>query len=92
MNYVAVGVALLIWGALVGRVGRKVGTVLALVPVLVWFGLLAWFGWSGILDSPTGDALPAYLVIGLLTFLTGLNLAERSSALRRKRRRVSEEG
>jgi len=52
MLYVAVGVALLLWGTLVGRVGRKLGTLLAIVPVLVWFGVLAWFGSSGNLDSP----------------------------------------
>lgn len=78
MPFVAVGVALLLWGTLVGRVGTKLGTLLAIVPVLVWFGVLAWFGWSGDLDSPAGDALPVYLVIGLLAFMTGVNLTNRS--------------
>lgn len=78
MLFVAVGVALLLWGTLVGRVGRKLGTLLAIVPVLVWFGVLAWFGSSGNLDSPAGDALPVYLVIGLLAFTIGVNLTDRS--------------
>lgn len=78
MLFVAVGVALLLWGTLVGRVGTKLGTLLAIVPVLVWFGVLAWFGLSGDLDSSAGDALPAYLVIGLLAFMIGVNLTNRS--------------
>jgi len=58
MVYIAIGVALLLWGALVGRVGRKLGTLLAILPVLVWGGVLAWFTWSGATDRSTGDALP----------------------------------
>lgn len=82
MIYVVVGIALLLWGALVGRAGRKVGTVLALVPVLVWFGLLAWLVWTGNLDGPAGDAHLAYLVIGLLAFLIGSNFASRVGSRR----------
>lgn len=85
MVYVAVGVVLLFWGALVGRVGRKLGTVLSIVPVLVWFGFLAWFDWSGNLDGPAGDALPAYLVIGLLAFVIGVNFTNRSVVVRNSR-------
>lgn len=86
MLYVVVGVALLLWGALAGRAGRKVGTVLALIPIAVWFGFLAWFGWADGLDSPAGDALPAYLVIGLLAFFVGSNLASGVGASRSARR------
>lgn len=87
MLFVAVGVALLLWGALVGQAGRKLGTLLAIVPVLVWFGVLAWFGSSGHLDSPAGDALPAYLVIGLLAFTIGVNLTNRSVSVRNSRQK-----
>lgn len=80
MSYIAVGVALLLWGALVGRLGLKVGAVLAVIPVLIWLGFVAWFSWTGNLDTPAGDALPAYLVIGLLAFLTGSHLTGRSAA------------
>lgn len=86
MIHVVVRVVLLLWGAVVGRAGRKVGTALALIPVLVWFGILAWFGWSGNPDSPAGDALPAYLVIGLLAFLIGERLTDGRSAQRRSSR------
>lgn len=41
MVYITIGLALLLWGALVGRVGRKLGTLLATLPVLLWFGVLA---------------------------------------------------
>lgn len=87
MLYVAVGVALLLWGVMVGRAGRNLGTLLAIVPVLVWFAVLAWFGSSGNLDSAAGDALPAYLVIGLLAFMIGVNLTNRSVAVRNSRRK-----
>lgn len=88
MLFVAVGVALLLWGTLVGRVGTKLGTLLATVPVLVWFGVLAWFGSSGDLDSPAGDALPVYLVIGLLAFTIGVNLTNRSVSVRNSRQKL----
>jgi hypothetical protein len=86
MGYVAVGAALLFWGVLAGRAGRKVGTVLALIPVAVWLGFVAWFGWTDSLDSPAEDALPAYLVIGLLAFFVGSNLASGAGASRSARR------
>lgn len=72
--YVAVALALLVWGALTGYAGRKLGIALALIPVLGWLGVLAWFSLSGNLDSPAGDVLPAYLLVGLLAFLVGSNL------------------
>lgn len=80
MTYIAVGVALLLWGVLVGRAGRKVGTALAVIPVLVWFGFLGWFVWTDSLGSPAGDALLVYLLIGLLAFLIGSSLPSRSVA------------
>ncbi|KJL33111.1 hypothetical protein [Microbacterium oxydans] len=83
MAYVAVAVALLLWGGLVGRVGTKLGTVLALVPVLVWFGVLAWSGSSGVLETPAGDTLPVYMLIGLFAFLIGSNFTSRSAASRK---------
>lgn len=87
MVYITIGLALLLWGALVGRVGRKLGTLLATLPVLLWFGVLAWFTWSGALDSPTGDALPAYLLVGLFAFLLGVNLTTRREPSRRAQQR-----
>lgn len=87
MAYVGVGVALLLWGVLVGRVGRKVGTLLAIVPVLLWGGVLAWFTWSDALDGPDGDALPVYLLIGLFAFLIGVSLTGRHEPSRRARQR-----
>jgi hypothetical protein len=65
-----------------GRAGQKLGTVLALIPVLVWFGVLAWSGWSGVLDTPAGDALAGYMLIGLFAFLIGSNFTERGSVRR----------
>lgn len=83
MAYVAVAVALLLWGGLVGRVGTKLGTALAVVPVLGWFGVLAWSSWSGVLETPAGDALHVYMLIGLFAFLIGSNVTSRSVASRK---------
>ena len=76
MSYVLVGVTLLGWGALVGRVGRTLGTILAVVPVLVWFGALAWLVSTDTLDS-AGGALAIYLLVGLLAFVAGSSLTSR---------------
>ncbi|MFS0894995.1 hypothetical protein [Microbacterium sp. 179-I 3D3 NHS] len=86
LAYIIVVVALLLWGALAGCVGQRLGVALALIPALGWFGVLAWFGWLGNMDSPTGDALPAYLLIGLLAFLAGSAATTRLSKLRAARR------
>lgn len=74
------GVALLILGAIVGRVGQKLGTILVGVIVLLWFGVLAWFGLPGNLDGPVTQELALYLMIGLLAFLVGSNLTSRSAS------------
>lgn len=87
MVYIAIGLALLLWGAVVGRVGRKLGTLLAILPVLLWFGVLAWFTWSGASDRSTGDALPAYLLVGLFAFLLGVNLTTRRVPSHRARQK-----
>lgn len=82
MTYVVVAVALLLWGGLVGRVGTKLGTALAVVPVVVWFGVLAWSGWWGEIETAAADALLVHMVIGLFAFLIGSNLTSRSVASR----------
>ncbi|MCM3778400.1 hypothetical protein [Microbacterium hydrocarbonoxydans] len=86
MAYIIVGVALFLWGTLTGCAGQKLSAVLAMIPVVGWFAVLAWFGWSGNMDSPTGDALPAYLLIGLLAFMVGSAATTRLSKLRAARR------
>ncbi|MDR2321507.1 MAG: hypothetical protein LBE60_07660 [Microbacterium sp.] len=83
MSYFLVGVILLGWGALVGRIGRKLGTILAVVPVLVWFGVLAWLTSTNTLDSAEGRGLASYLLVGLLAFLVGSNLTSRLGSPRR---------
>lgn len=83
VTYVAVGVILLLWGVLVRRASRRADAVLALLPVVAWLGVLAWFACSGTFGSPPGDALPAYLLIGLLAFLVGSNFGARTVGSRR---------
>lgn len=85
MIYVAVGVILLILGAIAGRLTPKAGTVLAVILVLAWVGLLAWLALAGNLDGATVQSLAAYLVIGLLAFLIGSNLTSRLSPQRNAR-------
>lgn len=83
MIYAVVGGALLVLGAVAGSLSRKAGTILAVILVVAWIGLLSWFGLSGSLDGPTVQSLAAYLVIGLLAFLAGSNLTSRIGASRR---------
>lgn len=80
-----VGIALLLLGAVVGRVGPKLGTALAGLLVLAWFGILAGFGLTGNLDGPAVQDLALYLMIGLLAFLIGSNLTARPATSRSSR-------
>lgn len=80
MIYAGVAVALLILGGIASRVGRKLGTALALVPVAVWFGFLVRATLTGTVEGAGGDALLAYLLVGLIAFLVGSNLTSRSSS------------
>ena len=83
IGIVIAGVALLVLGAVVGKVGPKLGTTLAICLVLGWFGVLAWFGSTGNLSGPVIQDLALYLLIGLTAFLVGSNLTSRSSRSRR---------
>lgn len=79
MDYVAVGAALLLWGALVGRASPAVGTILALIPLAGWFALSQWSDRPSGLLGLDGDRLLAYLLIGLLAFVVGSNFTSRSA-------------
>ncbi|WP_158297049.1 hypothetical protein [Zhihengliuella sp. ISTPL4] len=84
MIYATVGAALFALGAIVGRVGPKLGTTLAVLAVVAWFSVLGISVWGG---SSTADLeeLSAYLLIGLLAFLTGSSLTERRASARTRR-------
>ncbi|ROP44108.1 hypothetical protein EDF44_4008 [Rathayibacter sp. PhB185] len=83
---VAVGAVLFGLGALSGRAGPKLGTALALAPLAVWFGVLAWLIQTGTLEGPKGEAHANYLFIGLIAFSVGSNLTTRPSSPRGPRR------
>lgn len=83
MVYGVVGIALFVLGALAGRVGPKLGTVLAVVPALVWFALLAQANSMGTIDGPAGNELLAYLLIGLIAFLVGSHITNLSRPSRK---------
>lgn len=84
MIYAGVAVCLFVWGVLVGRAIRMVGTVLAIIPVLVWFGLLASLGWPRAIDA-SGNELPVYLMVGMLAFSIGVGFGERRSGMKASR-------
>ncbi|MFD6698496.1 MULTISPECIES: hypothetical protein [unclassified Microbacterium] len=79
MGIAIAGISPLVLGAIVGRVGRKLGTAIAGVLVLAWFGVLGWFGLTGKLDGPVVQDLALYLLIGVVAFLIGSNLTSRFS-------------
>ena len=81
MTFVVVGLALFVYGLIAGRVGPKLGTALALVPVLLYLVLPMTMQFKGALDSSESADLSAAILIGTLAFLTGSNLTERGSAL-----------
>lgn len=85
MIYAVVAVALLILGAIAGRVGARLGTALAVLPAVVWFALLAHAIRAGTVDGNGGDELLVLLLVGLVAFLTGSNIASRGSRPRSSR-------
>ena len=71
MIFVAIGLTLFVLGAIVERSGRKLGTALALLPVLVW----SWFLMQAQLNGEFGEQEARdhaiALVVGLLCFIAG---------------------
>jgi hypothetical protein len=87
MMFVAIGVVLFAWGVLVERSSRVVGTVLALVPVVVWGGFLFAMQIDGDLDSREAADHAMAMVVGLLAFTLGSSIDSIRAAWRRFRRR-----
>lgn len=90
MIFVVVGIALFLFGLIVGLVGPKLGTALACLPPVLFFALLIRIQLDGELDSAGTADLGAGLLFGLLAFITGTNLTERGAALRTRRRRMAD--
>jgi hypothetical protein len=82
MEYVGIGVALFLLGVVVERTGPRLGTALALLPVVVWFVLLTQTALIGNINGPDGEALAVWLVTGLVAFLIGLSIARGFSSRR----------
>lgn len=91
MTYLFVGIGLFLWGLVVGYVGPKLGSVLAVLPLAPWFILMFGEQAGGQSGSGTPD-LAAVLMIGLVAFLGGANITERAGARRRRSRGFSREG
>ncbi|WP_341935919.1 hypothetical protein MRBLWO14_001599 [Microbacterium sp. LWO14-1.2] len=71
MSFALIGIALFAVGVLVERAGRKLGTVLALLPVVLWFAYLAHIQLDGELGERESVALMVALLVGLLPFSAG---------------------
>lgn len=86
MMFVAIGLTLFVLGAIVERSGRKLGTALALLPVLLWF----WFLMQAQLNGELAEREPVDLMIamtvGLLCFIAGSFVACPVVGWLRKRR------
>lgn len=86
MMFIAIGVTLFALGVIVERSGRKLGTVLALLPVLVWFWLLVRAQIDGGFGERESRDHAIALLIGLLCFMAGSFLAGPVAGWFRKRR------
>lgn len=70
-----IGLALALLGGIAGCVGSKLGTVLAVIPMLLWFGLLMELHTQTGLESHRGAELATALVVGLVAFPGGVTIA-----------------
>jgi len=86
MMFIAIGVVLFALGVIVERSGRKLGTVLALLPVLLWFWLLVQAQVDGGFGERESRDHVIALLIGLLCFMAGSFLAGPVVGWLRKRR------
>lgn len=86
MSFVIVGVALFALGAVVERSGRKLGTVLALLPVLLWFGYVLVVQLHGDFGEREAADHAILLVAGLLCFSAGQIATGVAAGWVRKRR------
>lgn len=86
MMFIAIGVVLFALGVIVERSGRKLGTVLALLPVLLWFWLLV----QAQIDGEFGEREPVDLMVamtvGILCFNAGSVVVGPVAGWLRKRR------
>jgi cell division protein FtsW (lipid II flippase) len=87
MTIVLVGIALFLYGAIVGLVGPRLGTALSVLPPVLFFVLLANARTDAELDAVTGG-----LMVGLFAFLAGVRLTERGSVPKGKQRRSAIDG
>ncbi|WP_144875950.1 hypothetical protein [Microbacterium sp. 1.5R] len=71
MTLALIGFTLFAVGVVVERAGRKLGTVLALLPVVLWFAYLAHIQLVGELGERESVDLMVALVVGLLSFSAG---------------------
>ncbi|MFB4349584.1 hypothetical protein [Microbacterium sp. CR_7] len=86
MSFVVVGIALFALGAAVERSGRKLGTALALLPVLLWFGYVFIVQLHGDLGEREAADHATALLVGLLCFSAGQIVAGVAAGWLRKRR------
>lgn len=86
MMLVMIAVAMLAWGMVVDRAGRKLGTLLATLPFAVYFVVLWAAQLDGHLDSRETSDLSVSLLVGLLAFLSGPNIMNLVSRWRKRRR------
>lgn len=89
MMFVAIAVVLFAWGVLVERSSRVVGTILALVPVVVWVGFLYALQIDGDFDSREAADHAAAMTVGLMAFMLGSSIDSIRAAWRWFRQRRS---
>ncbi|MFJ4223700.1 hypothetical protein [Microbacterium sp. NPDC089695] len=69
--FVVVGLAMFAWGIIVERAGRTLGTVLALLPVVLWYGFSVWAQSRGEFGEREAADHATALLVGLVCFNAG---------------------
>ncbi|KNY05159.1 hypothetical protein [Microbacterium sp. GCS4] len=90
MILISVAVVMFVWGVVVERAGRVLGTVMALLPVLVWFGVLVAIQADGDLGWRVAADHALALIVGLSAFMLGSSVDSIRAAWSRHRGRRAE--
>ncbi|MFS0911280.1 hypothetical protein AB3M89_05770 [Microbacterium sp. 179-I 3D2 NHS] len=89
MTLICIGLALLVLGILSGSSGPKLGTVLAMVPIVVWIGFVIHAHVDGGIGAQESMNIGAAFLTGILSFTAGSIMIRGIAAWRKRRSAAS---